>query len=1102
MKNFATLVLIFCFLGSTIAQVTHTANDQVIPYDGYFRPGTNMGYNPPWNDVQLAHIAAGNPALGIDGVGAKAIRPALHGKFMENWGYDFRLETYDHYKSLGLEELTNIVGFPVWYQRDPNFYCPTEQSEMFDNLYTDIWDDGENGTPVNDENYFALYLWKTVSLYKDYIRFWEIWNEPGFDYTGAKGWLPPGVPGNWWDANPEPCDYKLRAPIFHYVRTLRIAWEVIKTTDPDAYVVVAGVGYPSFLDAILRNTDNPVDGTPTADYPHGGGAYFDVMGFHSYPHFDGSTREWDNDIFDFVYYRHSDAAADGVMGRQDEYQGVLSNYGYDGVTYPKKEWIITEMNLPRRSFSEFMGGEEEQINFIIKAVINSMKLGVRQIHIYSLGEEKTLAQANFEFDLMGLYKKLVGTNAYTQSVNGEGIAYKTASDQLFGTHYDANRTAAMELPAGVRGAAMVNDVGEYVYALWAETTTDQSEEADATYSFPAAFNFSEVFKKEWNHSQTGQISTIAAQNIELTARPIFVTASPQVMSPPVASFTSDSNGGCLQAQVQFTSLSVGGNLQYEWTFEGGTPATSNEANPVVSYDMPGKYDVRLRVTNALGTHERLLTEYIDISNEPVADFSANISGTTVYFTNLSQWADGQTWLFGDGTQTHDEDPTHVYSDPGTYTVMLLVYSGCGPDTMIRDITIIDDPLIDPPTAAFSASASNGCAPMEIQFTDQSDGAAQWEWEFPGAIPSSSEEQNPTVLYPISGNFTVSLTVTNSAGSNTFSQTSFITIDPLPTANFSYMVNGLSVSFFNNSLAGTDYSWDFGDGNSSDLANPFYNYNNSGVYTVTLIAQNACGADTIEQIIETQALPVVAFEADQQEGCAPLSVQFTDLSTGAAQWSWVFPGGDPSSSTEQHPTVVYNSAGLYPVSLTVSNSSGQAPLTINDFIEVKDVPDADFSYSVNGGTVFFINKTNGTVDRYEWEFGDGNASVDTDPEHTYFASGEYTVLLRAINECGENIHEVTLMIQITAIAELAFVESFSLYPNPNRGTFQLQLKGEPQQWLRMEIYDVLGRQLHSEWLDFSSGHTDQQVAAKGLVAGTYWLRLSSPAGEGSHRVVIY
>lgn len=69
---------------------------------------------------------------------------------------------------------------------------------------------------------------------------------------------------------------------------LRISYEVIKTVDENAYVCIGGIGNPAFLDAVLRNTDNPIDGTENNDYPLLGGAYFDVLSFHSYPHIDGS----------------------------------------------------------------------------------------------------------------------------------------------------------------------------------------------------------------------------------------------------------------------------------------------------------------------------------------------------------------------------------------------------------------------------------------------------------------------------------------------------------------------------------------------------------------------------------------------------------------------------------------------------------------------------------------------------------------------------------------------------------------------------------------------------------------------------------------------
>ena len=148
MKAFATTLLLFICINFISAQgPDYTANDTIVPYNGHFRPGSNMGYFPPWDDTELADIAAGNPAVGVDGAGVRSIRPSLPEYFLENYGYDYRVDSYQHYFNLDLQDLTNIVGFPADWHRDPTHHCPDYQSEMFDNLYDPIWDNGENGTP-------------------------------------------------------------------------------------------------------------------------------------------------------------------------------------------------------------------------------------------------------------------------------------------------------------------------------------------------------------------------------------------------------------------------------------------------------------------------------------------------------------------------------------------------------------------------------------------------------------------------------------------------------------------------------------------------------------------------------------------------------------------------------------------------------------------------------------------------------------------------------------------------------------------------------------------------------------------------------------------
>jgi len=262
MKKVITLLALAILLTSQAAftQVNYTANDVIAPYEGFYHPGINLGYyGPNWDDNQLADLSAGNETVDVPGVGIKSLRGSLPEGLGLTFTYDIWINKYNYNNAVGTTDNLLFLGFASDAHKDTVDYCSSNdiQTDMFANLYEPIWDNGENGTPVNDENYYALYVYEVVSRLKDHVKFWEIWNEPGFDFSGAKGFLEPGQPGNWWENNPDPCDYKLRAPIFNYIRTLRISYEVIKSIAPDDYVCVAGLGHDSFLDAILRNTDNP-----------------------------------------------------------------------------------------------------------------------------------------------------------------------------------------------------------------------------------------------------------------------------------------------------------------------------------------------------------------------------------------------------------------------------------------------------------------------------------------------------------------------------------------------------------------------------------------------------------------------------------------------------------------------------------------------------------------------------------------------------------------------------------------------------------------------------------------------------------------------------
>ncbi len=1023
------------FVGATVNPVSYTAQDFVQPYDGHFRPGSNAGYYPPWEDEELANLAAGNPSEGVSGAGVKAIRPAMFGWFAEQWGYDFRVPTYDHYDNIGLKENTMIVGFPPEEEREPNSFCSggSVRSELYKNLYEPIWDDGANGTPINDNNDYAVYLYKVVNYYKDYVRFWEIWNEPGFDYTGAKGWLPPGFDGNWWENDPDPCDYKLRAPIQHYVRLLRISYEVIKAISPESYVTIAGVGYPSFLDAICRNTDNPNGGAVTADYPLGGGAYFDCMGFHSYPHFDGSMRYWDSNVGGFVYSRHSDAGADGILRRQNEYQSVLDSYGFNGGTFPKKEWIVTEINLPRKQFGENIGSVDAQRNFTIKAVVTCMVNDINQMHIYSLSEIEEDADAQNEFDLMGLYNKLTGITPYNQVKNTSGITYKTTSDILFRSEYDATQSAMMNLPTGVRGYAFLNPDGNYVYVLWAETTIDQSEAASEVYSFPAAMGISQLEKKVWDYSDTNTSTNIASTNIQLTAQPIFLIDNDNtILIAPTAGFEMDATIGCSPFTINYSDASSTNVDSWSWSFPGGTPSTSTAQNPTVVYSTPGTYDASLTVTNTAGSNTTSQSNGILVGASTNADFTYNMTDLTIDFDSDSDNGIEYFWAFGDGTTSTELNPTHEYASNGYYTVILQVESACGTFTTSELISVGNN-TVSPPTPSFTSDIQTACAPVTIEFTDLSTGNPNaWQWSFPGGNAVDVNAKNPTVMYTTPGVYNVTLIASNDGGSNTVSQSNYIVIEAGPTPGFTTSITSQSVSFSNSSINADTYLWDFGDGQTSTQIDPMHTYASGGTYTVTLTATNDCGPIAYEQDVTIQGTlvaPTAAFSANQLIGCSPMAVQFTNQSSGSIDsFSWSFPGGTPSTSTDPNPTVTYSNVGNYNVTLVATNAAGNNSSVETNYITVSPEPIANFTSNVSGSNITLSNSSL-NASSYSWNFGDGITSTSASPTHTYDMDGNYTITLSATNACGTVSSTETIIISTLMTPTAGFSSSITTGCSP-------------------------------------------------------------------------
>ncbi|AKB48667.1 hypothetical protein MSKOL_2890 [Methanosarcina sp. Kolksee] len=304
--------------------------------------------------------------------------------------------------------------------------------------------------------------------------------------------------------------------------------------------------------------------------------------------------------------------------------------------------------------------------------------------------------------------------------------------------------------------------------------------------------------------------------------------------------------------------------------------------------------------------------------------AVNPAGTKVY---VADYGDGSVYVI----------------DTATNTVIATIMSA-GHKIIAFGQFIASVPIPVIPVANFSAKPTFGMAPMIVKFTDKSTGLPdKWKWNFGDG--DTSTEQDPIHKYFKAGTYTITLTVTNAAGSNKTTKTKYITVLPrlnnpkVPVASFSASPTTgkapLKVVFTDKSKnTPTSWKWSFGDGAASTEQNPVHKYSKVGNYTVALIAINAAGNNTTtkENYITVIEKPVANFTSNVTSGKAPLTVAFTDKSTGLPEkWKWNF--GDGTTSREKNPTHKYLQEGKYKITLTVSNTAGSSTVTKTNFIKV-------------------------------------------------------------------------------------------------------------------------------------------------------------------------
>ena len=245
---------------------------------------------------------------------------------------------------------------------------------------------------------------------------------------------------------------------------------------------------------------------------------------------------------------------------------------------------------------------------------------------------------------------------------------------------------------------------------------------------------------------------------------------------------------------------------------------------------------------------------ISCSGPPNAAFSSAPNSLNVNFTDMTTGDPPATWIwdFGDGNTSGQQNPSHTYAAPGTYTVCLTTTNSCGSDTSCSTVTL----TCAAPSAAFSlVDQGNGL----VSFTDMSSSGAtltNWLWDFGDGF--TSPMQNPTHQYPGPGTYLVCLTVTDVCGTDSSCTNLVLSSCPIPTVNFNSNPAGNGVWNFNStgSVTGSaTYSWTFGDGNTANIASPSHTYSGNGTYLVCLTVTDSCGTDSFCQSISVTTVGI-------------------------------------------------------------------------------------------------------------------------------------------------------------------------------------------------------------------------------------------------------
>ena len=513
---------------------------------------------------------------------------------------------------------------------------------------------------------------------------------------------------------------------------------------------------------------------------------------------------------------------------------------------------------------------------------------------------------------------------------------------------------------------------------------------------------------------------------------IEITVFPKVK----ADFTISENQGCSPFILTIENFTLGASTQ-NWEFSDGTSFES--ADPILTHTFVNTtddvitFDIELYAENDYGCIDRLIRT-VTVFPEVQIDYSHDREGChplPVQFENDSQNASYFDWTFGDGLNSSQQDPHHIYfnfshTQDTVFHIELFALSQYG--CFASDTSSVR--VFPKPDASFQIENSPGCSPHEIWISNNSIGGTDYFWDFgDGSGEFHYDDASFSHAYNHEpgtgpGYFNIELIIANGSGClDTLEQQAIIY--PNITAEFETdIIEGchpLTVNFTNRSDGATAdiaYIWDYDDGNISQNlqevhSHTFHNYSHTqpATYEVMLVAfnENAC-SDTTFVEITVHPKPMAFFSVPNLPACGPVIVNVHNFTVGAENYLWDMGDGDTLYHNNEHFMHTYTQPagegpGIFNINLEVESSYGCAhsysqQIVIYPEINIDFVTDNEGCHS---HTAIFENLTMGG-DLFHWDFGNGNSSTSTHPQETFLNYSHteteiFTVLLSTESHYG-------------------------------------------------------------------------------------------------------